>query len=501
MVEFRWTRPLWLALLLGCLLPGVALSQDLEEDTTAAPELVEEPSGEALKPTERDYELFRLFVDTFDQVERNYVEEIDRRELMEAAIQGLLTKLDPYSNYVSPEEIANFRTSIENKFGGIGIQVGLEDGTLTVLSPLVDTPAYRAGIHAGDQIVAIEGESTKGMSLNDAVKLLKGEVGTSVTVTIKPAYVGENRDVKLTREIVRVETVLGDARNPDDTWNWFLDRDNKIGYIRVSSFGSETARDVRDAVRQLKREGMQGLILDLRFNPGGLLDAAIKMCDLFIEEGRIVSTKGRNVRERAWEAHRPGTFGDFPMVVLVNRYSASASEVVSACLQDHERAVIIGERTWGKGSVQNVVELEGGRSALKLTTASYHRPSGKNIHRGNNEDEDAEWGVMPNDGFEVKLDGEEVRKMLEARRLRDRLDWTEEQAQAEAAGDDPTQVERPLPEAHIDGQLAKALEYLKSQLDEGLAEGDAEPAGGDPRTTAERDTPENDKPKADRSSS
>jgi carboxyl-terminal processing protease len=486
MVESRWGWPLAMVLSIGLVgfvgnMPAAAWAQDDEPEISADAE--PELSDERLTPTDRDYELFRLFVDTLDQVERNYVEEIDRRVLMEAAIQGLIQKLDPYSNYISPEEIANFRTSIENQFGGIGIQVGMEDGVLTVLSPLVDTPAYRAGIHAGDQIVAIEGEPTKGMSLNDAVTKLKGETGSTVKVTIKPAYVGDPRDVELTREIVHVETVLGDTRNPDDSWNWFLDKDKRIGYIRINSFGRDTYRELRTALRQLKRDGMEGLILDLRFNPGGLLDSAIKVCDLFIEEGVIVSTKGRNVRERTWTANKPGTFSGFPMAILVNRYSASASEVVSGCLQDHGRAVIVGERTWGKGSVQNVIDLEGGRSALKLTTASYHRPSGKDIHRSPDEPEDGEWGVMPDKDYLLMLKPEQLREFVETRRDRDRLIWSEAQAAAEAAGNDPTEAAGPAPDAYIDPQMALAIGYINEKLSEEPATEEA--ASDEATTTAE----------------
>ena len=207
----------------------------------------------------------------------------------------------------------------------------------------------------------------------------------------------------ITREWVHVETVLGDRRKSDDSWDFMLDHDKHIGYIRLTAFSRDTAQDLKKALVELRKEGLKGLILDLRFNPGGLLNSAIEVSDLFIAKGRIVSTKGRNTPERVWDAQKEGTFEGFPMAVLVNHYSASASEIVSACLQDHKRAAVIGERTWGKGSVQNVIELEGGKSALKLTTASYHRPSGKNIHRFPDAKETDEWGVMPDAGYEVRL--------------------------------------------------------------------------------------------------
>ncbi|MEK6234818.1 MAG: S41 family peptidase, partial [Planctomycetales bacterium] len=327
------------------------------------------------------YELFKVFVDTLDQVERNYVKEIDRRILIEAAIKGMIDKLDPYSNYISPEDLARFKRSVESKFGGVGIQIGVNGGNLTIISPLAGTPAYRAGLHSGDHIVEIEGKTTKGISLDQAVKRLKGPAGTSVKIKVRKAFTTKTRDVILKREVIRIQTVLADSRKSNDNWDYMFDHEKKIGYIRVTGFSRETYNELRVALKELEGEELRGLIVDLRFNPGGLLDVAIKMCDLFVSEGKIVSTKGRNTKERKWEASKTGTFEGFPVAILVNRFSASASEIFAACLQDHNRAIVIGERTWGKGSVQNVIDLEEGKSALKLTTASYWRPSGKNIHR------------------------------------------------------------------------------------------------------------------------
>ena len=364
------------------------------------------PAQAPTKPRSRaadDYELYQIFADTLDQVERNYVKDISRRELMEAAIQGVLGKLDPYSNYISPDEIGRFKSTVESQFGGIGIQIGVEDGQLKVISPLVGTPAYRAGLEAGDMILEIDGKSTEGISIDQAVKQLKGEAGTKVTLTVQQPGAAKRETVTITREWVHIETVMGDRRKGDDAWDFMLDHDKHIGYIRISAFSRDTAQDLKKALVELQKEGMKGLIVDLRFNPGGLLTSAIEVSDLFVSDGRIVSTKGRNTAERTWDAEKEGTFEGFPMVVLVNHYSASASEIVSACLQDHKRAVVIGERTWGKGSVQNVIELEGGKSALKLTTASYIRPSGKNIHRFPDSKEGDEWGVMPDAGFELAL--------------------------------------------------------------------------------------------------
>jgi carboxyl-terminal processing protease len=394
---------------------------------------------EAKKPTtDEDYELYQVFADTLDQVQRNYVKDVSRRELMEAAIQGVLGKLDPYSNYISPEDISRFRSSVEAQFGGIGIQIGPLGEQLQIISPLYGTPAYRAGLESGDIILEIDGKSTEGVRIDDAVKLLKGEPGTKVALTVRHVGSPDKQTVTLTRELVHVETVLGDRRKSDDTWDFMLDPDKKIGYIRITAFSRDTAQDVKKALADLEQRGMKGLILDLRFNPGGLLNSAIEVSDLFVTDGRIVSTKGRNTQERTWDAQKDGTFGNFKMAILVNHYSASASEIVSACLQDNHRAVVIGERTWGKGSVQNVIELEGGRSALKLTTASYHRPNGKNIHRFPDSKDTDEWGVSPDGGYEVKLNGFQTERLIINRRERDILRGKHAKALAAATTAEPS---------------------------------------------------------------
>ena len=392
----------------------------------AAPEKPPEepkPPEESKPPKEDYYELYSILVDAIDQVERNYVKQFDRRELIEAAIEGVLDKLDPYSAYINPDELSGFRGTVESEFGGIGIQLAPDPRQLTIFSPLVGTPAYRAGLLAGDRIVEIEGKSTEGMRMEEAVRLLKGKPKTKVTLAVIHPGQTEKVEVTITRQIIHVDTVLGDRRKEDDAWDFMLKPEEHIGYVRITAFSRDTARpELQSVLEQLRSDGMQGLILDLRFNPGGLLSSAIAVSDMFVSQGRIVSTKGRNSPERAWDANKEGTFEGFPMVVLVNRYSASASEIVSACLQDHQRAVIMGERTWGKGSVQNVIELAGGDSLLKLTTASYRRPSGKNIHRfhgAEEEDDDQEWGVTPDKGFDLKLSDAEMSQLILERRRRD----------------------------------------------------------------------------------
>ncbi|HZZ28692.1 MAG TPA: S41 family peptidase [Pirellulales bacterium] len=399
-------------------------SADHDKSDEAAPsESIRVPTDPAelaarRKLEDEDYEFYRSLAETIDQVERNYVKPIDRRELMEAAIKGVLSKLDPYSSYISPDEINSFRTTVESQFGGIGIQITPDEGQIKVSTPLVGTPAYKAGVMAGDHIVRIEGESIHGLSLDDVVRRLKGEVGTSVSFTVRHSS-GKEEMFNVQREIIHLDTVLGESRQTDDSWNFMLDSDQHIGYIRITAFSRDTAADLKKALETLKQQKMRGLILDLRFNPGGLLTSAIEVCNMFISEGRIVSTKGRNTPERVWDATPASKFEGFPMVILVNGNSASASEIVSACLQDHNRAVIIGERTWGKGSVQNVIDLEDGKSALKLTTATYTRPNGHNIHRFPDSKETDEWGVKPNDGLEVRLSSSETDGLILALRQRD----------------------------------------------------------------------------------
>lgn len=412
-------------------------------------------ADEAKKPQspptkeEEYYELMKLLADTFEQVERNYVKEVDRRALVEAAVRGILEELDPYSNYISPDDKARFEAQVEQEFGGIGIQVAIDPTThrLTVMTPLPGTPAYKAGVRAGDTVMEIEGKSTEKVTIEQAVKMLKGKVGEAVTISVQHAGSTTIEQLTMVRALIHLATVLGDAHKSDDSWNFMLDNEKKIGYLRLTAFGRDSTRELKEALTTLKNDGMKALILDLRFNPGGLLTAATEVSDLFLEEGKIVSTQGRNTPEKVFNATKKDTFSGFPMAVLVNHYSASASEIVSAALQDHKRAAIIGERTWGKGSVQNVIPLENDKSALKLTTASYHRPSGKNIHRFPGAKESDEWGVTPDESYTVQFTNEDMQKYLEYRRQRDVL-----------SKDGPPKSD------YVDRQLNKAVEYVVGQL-------------------------------------
>jgi len=370
------------------------------------------------------YELLKTFAETYEQIDRNYVKDVNKKELMEAAIQGMLQKLDRYSNYIPPEQLTEFNESMQQEFGGIGIQVDIDtqSNRLIVISPLPGTPAFRGGVKAGDLIMEIEGKSTEGFTIRDAQDILKGRPGQAVSIGVLHKGDEEITTIPLVRELIKMQTVLGYQHKDDASWDFMLDQKNKVGFIRLTHFSNHTADELRKALADLKEEGVKALIIDLRFNPGGLLTQAIEISDIFVEEGTIVSTKGRNSPERSWSAHKEGTYEPIPMAVLINRYSASASEILSACLQDHERATIIGERSWGKGSVQNVIPLDGEKSALKLTTASYHRPSGKNIHRFQGAKDDDEWGVMPNEHFRHKMSQKEIKDYFEDRRSRDVID-------------------------------------------------------------------------------
>ena len=411
----------------------------------------QEKKTAAADQAQKDYELMKVFVETFEQIDRNYVKDVDRRELMEAAIKGMLGKLDQYSSYIDRDDVQEFNESVDQEFGGVGIQVAIDPTSrrLTVITPLPGTPAYNSGVKAGDVIMEIGGKDTEGFTMNDAIKLLKGPAGGEVTIGVRHMGATDIEQIKITRAIIQVPTVLGEHYGTDGQWDYMFDDENRIGYIHLSHFSRRSAAEMHDVVKKLVDDGMKGLVIDLRNNPGGLLSQAIEICDMFVDEGVIVSTKGRNTPERSWKSHKRGTYRDFPIAVIVNRFSASASEILSACLQDYDRAVVVGERTWGKGSVQNVINLEGGASALKLTTASYHRPSGKNIHRFPGAKEEDEWGVVPNEGYKIRLSRQEMFDLREYRRRREVI------GAGEAAGGD-----------FVDRQFQKALEVVKEKIAE-----------------------------------
>ena len=398
------------------------------------------------------YELMRLFVESLQQIESNYVTEVDRRELVDAAIQGMIRHLDQYSNYIPPEQIARFNQGVEQEFGGIGVHVDTRGQLLQVMSPLPGSPAEKAGMRSGDVILEVDGKSLDGVSSQEAIRMIQGPAGRPVRLKILHAGAGEEPiEVSVERAVIRIPTVYGVRLTDDDTWDCMYSEEEKIGYVHLSHFSRMSAEELRSAVQKLVDRGLKGLVLDLRSNPGGLLDVAIEICDMFLREGNIVSVRGRNVADREWNASADKTFPDFPIAILVNRYSASASEVVSAALQDNDRAIIVGERTWGKGSVQNIIGLEGGDSQLKLTMASYHRPSGVNIHRSKGATEEDDWGVRPDEGFELQFSPEEFRSWWQARQRREIF--------LDKPADGATSVFQ-------DTQLMAAVEYVRKELTE-----------------------------------
>jgi carboxyl-terminal processing protease len=440
-------------------------------------------ASQGAKPRDEMMELYGVFVDAVEQVEANYVRPVSRRELLESALQGMLQNLDPHSQFISQTEWKSFKRKIEGRFGGIGITVAKDENSdrLKVIAPMVGTPAYKAGVRAGDLIIEIDGQSAEGISPDKAVEVLTGRPGSPVKLGV--LHEGEDKieTISINRAIIDVPSVLGDTRKANGQWDFMLDKSKKIGYLRVAGFMAKTAEEVKEALTELKAEDMKGLILDLRDDPGGLLSAAVSVSDLFIDKGMIVSTRGRNTQTQKHEAQAENDFTGFPMVVLVNQGSASASEIVAACLQDHERAVVVGQRSFGKGSVQNIIDLDDGNSVLKLTVAAYYRPSGKNIHRFKGAKEKDEWGVSPNPGLEVKLKRHQYDAWADWRMRRDiALNLKNERAKPEPGGEadkakdgaakkegeakpEAVKGQKSEVESH-DPQLAKALEVIKAKL-------------------------------------
>jgi carboxyl-terminal processing protease len=374
--------------------------------------------------------------------------------------------LDPYTTYIDPETLSRFQQDTTGRFRGVGISIreNLAKGYLQVVTPLKGSPAYRAGIKTGDLIPTItrlvddEGNSlekpevisTHGMTSTEAIKKIQGKPGTKIKLTIEREGVDKPLEFELAREVIELETVTGYNRKDNDEWNYYIDPSTKICYVRVTTFARNTARDLHKALSKLDKQGVAGFILDLRFNPGGLLTSAVEISDMFIDDGLIVTIRPRIGKEAPYVGEHDGSYLNFPMVCLVNGLSASGSEIVAACLQDHKRAVIMGERSYGKGSVQNIQPFEGGE--LKLTTASFWRPSGKNLNKSSTQGRDEDtWGVTPNKGFNLALSEKERDQLYEHQR------------------DSEIIPRRDLPPKEKttefkDRQLEMALDYLRGQI-------------------------------------
>jgi carboxyl-terminal processing protease len=337
------------------------------------------------------YPNLKLYSEVMEKVRSDYVDgkDLTYRDLVYGSLKGMIDKLDPHSEFLDPEQYQELQNDTEGHFGGLGIVIALKDNFVTVVAPMEGTPGFKAGILSGDRIIKIDGQSTENMNLQDAVKTLRGDPGTDVTITVLRPSNGQTKDYKLTRAVINVDMVKD--VNGEKTFPLGPD---KIGYVRLNQFGDRTSKELEDALEKLKAQGMQALILDLRWNPGGLLDQAVEVCEKFLPPHQlIVSTEGRNPSQNS--SRRAGGHGDelvnrdgspMPLVVLVNPWSASASEIVAGCLQDLHRGIILGEKTFGKGSVQSIIPLED-NCALRLTTAKYYTPSHKVIH---------EVGITPN---------------------------------------------------------------------------------------------------------
>lgn len=413
------------------------------------------------------YEQLDLLMRIFERVRSEYVDEVDDREVIEAAIQGMLRSLDPHSTYLNPDVYQQVRVQMEGEYGGLGIEVQMENGVVKVVSPIDDTPADKAGIMGGDYITHIDGKAIQGKTLTEAVKQMRGPVGAPIVVTV----IREGEDMPFDIEIIREKIMVRSVRHRVE--------DETIGYIRITTFNMQTGDGVEKAIRELRAElgaELDGVILDLRNNPGGLLDEAIRVSDAFLDRGEIVSTRGRRRQNNnRWYATSGDMLDGLPVVVLTNAYSASASEIVAGALQDHRRAIVLGDKTFGKGTVQSEIRLgRSGDRAIRLTTARYFTPSGRSIQ---------ERGVEPD--IEVlfpRPKGQRARVRREAdlqghiENNQDGVDRTgeyDEEAEAPAANPVADPVADPVAETtdtqaagenneRVDVQLQYAIKLLKN---------------------------------------
>ena len=329
------------------------------------------------------YEKIDLFAEVLEKIQNEYVEEVDQAEIIDSAINGALQSLDPFSAYMNPKVFEESQSETSGEFGGLGIEVSMESGVIIVIAPIDDTPASKAGIKAGDYIVKINGEQVQGKTLMEAVNLMRGPVGTSIEITVRRKGLRKAKIFKITREIIEIKSVISKIV------------DNKVGYLRLRAFNANSSSQLKKEISKIeKNKKLVGYILDLRNNPGGLLSQAVTIADFFLNDGEIVSTKGRKKREnRKFFAKKGDKIDGKPLIVLINNGSASASEIVAGALQDQKRAILLGETTFGKGSVQSIIPLKN-RGAIRLTISKYYLPSGKSI---------SEVGVVP----DIKVEEED----------------------------------------------------------------------------------------------
>ena len=410
----------------------------------------------------------RYFHEALETIHGEALQPIDRQPLFDAGVRGMTALLDQHSVFIPRNKRQGYENDLDQHFSGVGIEVRYdpEKKQIFVANTIIGQihPAHDAGMRRGDQILAVNGQSVAGMPLDDAMKMIKGKAGQ--TVQVRVLHAGETKpvDLQIVRRDIQVDSVVGDVRRDDGSWSYMLDTKPPIAYVRIKSFSEGTAQQLREVLDRLQNEGkLQGLVVDVRDDLGGYLHSAIAVCDMFIKSGVIVSTRNRkdeltgDQENEVIRASGQAPFSSVPMVVLINGESASASEIFAACMQDHGRAIVIGSRSFGKGSVQKMFQLETDHSIfkhpehsiLKLTTASYWRPSGKNIHRLSDKvPESAEWGVSPDAAYNLPLDKEQEKKRREARQDRD--------------GFRPGAAAEPAPP--LDPQLAKAVGYLEGEL-------------------------------------
>jgi carboxyl-terminal processing protease len=436
-----------------------------------------QPSAHAVDRSDT-YRQLNLFSDVFARIRSNYVEEVEDKEMIEAAINGMLTSLDPHSSFLNAERFEDMQVQTKGEFGGLGIEVTMENGLVKVISPIDDTPAFRAGIEAGDFITALDGEPVMGLTLSEAVDLMRGKPGDPLTVTVARKGESQPFDVVITRAIIKIQSVR--SRQEGDT-----------AYIRITSFNEQTEPGLKKAVKELTEQigedNINGVILDLRSNPGGLLDQAVAVSDAFLEQGEIVQTRGRDPQDvQRYHARSGDLVNGLPIIVLINGGSASASEIVAGALQDYNRALIVGTKSFGKGSVQTIIPLGRDKGAMRLTTARYFTPSGRSIQ--------AE-GIEPDLLVEpAKIEKfEQARKRRSEASLRGHLD-NPTNGDEDGDGDDAEEGEEtPAPEAKNDSDKP-----AKDKTDKDKADSDKTDADTDSEEDGEADSDSEKKSSTDR---
>ncbi len=407
------------------------------------------------------YNTFRALVEVNALAKQRFVEEIEDDRLVDGAIRGMLLKLDPYSGYIAPHELTGFMRRNAGEYIGVGVEFGVQDGKLTVISPLADSPASHAGILAGDTILAIDGQRADGLSVFDLTERLSGAPGSTVVLRVLHAGETSPENIEVIRGPVSIQTVRGVRRVQYGQWDYMIEPAHGIAYIRVSNFHENTMPDFDAALRDILQRNTRALIIDLRFNPGGLLDQAVTMVDRFVKSGLIVETVTRRKAVNQHHATPDGANTTIPLAVLINGGSASCSEVVAGSLQDHGRAAIVGERSFGKASVQHVIELGTHPAAIKLTVAHYRLPSGRIIHRAVGATPSDDWGVRPS--VEVVLSDAEVAEIQASRRS---LDRAYRDASAGPGGPFGKEPGSDAPSATIvrDRQLEAAITHLRESM-------------------------------------